>query len=330
MTIMSHAENGILAELAAAAHSTAAGAATRPSAQRALRTRAVAVTDGALRRTGEVLRGIARGVRAAAERAVLDDLPPGLGARAAAAVHGVPLAREWRGLPLLLRSAAYSAVAAADDEFAAISGLQMGELQAALDQLAESGLPAVTTPAGKKWPLPAWAQMSVRTAASRLHLNLYLQAMAPQGYDLVVVYGMSGLPPCAQCAPWAGAVLSISGAAPKGTQVAAVDADGASHQAGVAGSVPDAVAAGLFHPNCRHGLAPFTDGARFLPLSGTDPRFGTAAPSDAYRHEQEIRRVERAIRLAHRLRAVAVTPQARGDAQRGLAELARHLNLLHA
>jgi len=332
--VMSDAENQILATLAAAVHDIAAGRKIRSMVQRQMRAHMTEVMDAAHARTGPILSGIARAVRASAERVILADLPPGLGSRAAAAVHGVPLARTWRALPPLLRTAGFNVIAAADDEFTAASAQirdippqnRLPAVQQTLNAAAEPGLPAFTDGA-RTWPLPSWAQMAVRTAASRLHLNLYLQAIAPQGFDLVVVYGLTGMPPCSKCRPWLGAVLSISGNAAAGAAVAAVTADGISHQATVAGTVDGAIAAGLFHPQCRHGMVPFTDGASFLPMTGTAPDLNPPDGSDEQRYalEQEIRAVQRAIRTGRRMAAVAVTPKAHGDAQRNLALLGRRL-----
>jgi len=337
-----------LSALAAAVAAVASGRMLRHAASRQMRAAMTAMLDSAMTRIGTVLRGVARGTRSDVERIILEDLPPGLGARAAASVLGVPAAAGWRNLHLALRQAGAGAAEAADRAFTGITGEVTGRfpsrhgmlrskdviarLQAAqqmLDDFADGGVTAFTDTRGRDWDLVSYAEMVTRTAASRLHLNFYLSAMSQQGYDLVVVYALTGMPPCAKCAPWVGKVLSISGNVQRGTRIAAFTADRVSHQAQVAGSVAEAMADGLFHPSCRHGLTIFTNGAKFLPLSGTAP--GEPPPprdERLYKREQQLRALERAMRTARRHAEVAVTPAAKGRASRQITELNRQIRHL--
>ena len=337
-----------LSALAAAVAAVASGRMLKNAASRQMRAAMTAMLAAAMDRAMIVLRGVARGTRADVERIILEDLPPGLGARAAASVLGVPAAASWRNLHLALRQAGAGAAEAADHAFTGITGDiaakfpqrgpfpkatdVMARLQAAqqmLDDFATGGVTAFTDARGRDWDLVSYAEMATRTAASRLHLNFYLAAMSQQGFDLVVVYALTGMPPCAKCAPWVGKVLSISGNIQPGTRVAAFTADRVSHQAVVAGSVAEATADGLWHPSCRHSMTVFTNGAAFLPLSGTAP--GEPPPprdERLYKREQQLRALERAMRTARRLKEVAVTPAAKGRAQRQITELNRQIRHL--
>ena len=346
--IIAAVEIVFLSALAAAVAAVASGRMLRNAASRQMRAAMTSMLADGMDRASVVLRGVVRGTRADVERIILEDLPPGLGARAAASVLGVPAAASWRNLHLALRQATAGAAESADHAFSEItddvtarfphrSGRLASQdvtarLQAAqrmLDDFAERGVTAFTDSRGHGWDLVSYAEMATRTAASRLHLNFYLAAMTLQGYDLIVVYALTGMPPCAKCAPWVGKVLSVSGNVQRGTRVAAVTIDRVSHQAVVAGSLPEAMADGLFHPNCRHSLTPFTNGAAFLPLSGTAP--GEPPPprdERQYKREQQLRALERAMRTARRLKEVAVTPAAKGRANRQITELNRQISRL--
>jgi hypothetical protein len=110
--------------------------------------------------------------------------------------------------------------------------------------------------------------------------------------DLVIV---SDAPQeCPLCRPWEGEVLSLSGAT-----VGTIDGSGGVR---VAGTLPEATAAGLFHPGCRHSLGAYQPGI-------TKPMHDTADPAgDAAR--QKLRYLERQVRSWKRAQAVALDPAA--------------------
>lgn len=93
---------------------------------------------------------------------------------------------------------------------------------------------------------------------------------------------------CPICRPWERRVLSISGA--PGYP-----------------SVDEARAAGLFHGNCRHSMAPYIKGLTTgrLTYRKEKPRFDTRADKDRMRQ----RHMERQIRKWKRRQAVAITPK---------------------
>lgn len=283
-------------------------------------------------------------------------LAESLAHRVTSEVLGTPPPAEWRSLAAVLHNAGLNALRDADDVYRqvvaeamryhtgtgeAVRGLEGAErsarslsrlqvAQKALDEFARRGITGYTDAAGRNWDLTSYVEMATRTAASRMHLALQLGTMGPAGLDLVIVDNPTRLAPCRVCRPFEGKVLSVTGAHPPGAEVSATSADGRRHTTRVLMSVAESRAAGLWHPNCRHSMTPFTDGAGFLPLAGGDERgyvehsrsvssplpIGTLADYDA---EQKLRAHERAIRRERRLLAAARTPQARGRARRRVA-----------
>ncbi len=113
-----------------------------------------------------------------------------------------------------------------------------GETQAQVSKrlfLANGGTNFIFTDAkGATWNGEAYFDMLSRTTLNNSSRESYLQACADQGSDIVSV-SFSGKP-CPACAKWEGRLLSISGKT-KGLP-----------------SLADAIAGGLFHPNCTHHL----------------------------------------------------------------------------
>lgn len=115
-------------------------------------------------------------------------------------------------------------------------------------RLQDEGLTALVDRSGRKWSLDTYSEMLVRTKAVEARNQGLANSMLSYGYDLVQVsnHGSSHK----ACARWEGKVLSISGKTPTGTKLPGGRI--------VAGSMADAKAAGLFHPNCQHSANVFT------------------------------------------------------------------------
>ena len=113
--------------------------------------------------------------------------------------------------------------------------------QRVLDRLADQGITGFVDRAGRNWQLDTYAEMTARTAAGRAQVQGALDRYQAAGKDLVIV---SDAPQeCPACRPWEGRVLSISGATTG-------DVGGGMT---VAGTVAEAVGAGLQHANCFPG-----------------------------------------------------------------------------
>jgi hypothetical protein len=207
----------------------------------------------------------------------------------------------------------------------------LSRLQAAqhvMTELAGKGLTGFTDSAGRRWSLDAYAEMATRTAASRMHLSSQLSAMAQAGNDLVIVDNPSKAAPCPLCRPFEGTVLSLSGPGTGSSTI--TDAGGTQRTEKINGTLTDAVAHGLLHPNCRHSLSPWMDGAGAVATAGGMERgyeehgqpiseaLPIGSPRD-YANEQKLRAHERAVRRDHVRLSAALTPQARARARSHLA-----------
>lgn len=101
-----------------------------------------------------------------------------------------------------------------------------------VDVLESEGLTALVDKKGNSWDLMRYAEMLARTKLTQAQNSGIGNRLTESGYDLVVVSNHNGS--CEQCAPFEGKILSLTG-----------------RNSGYM-SVDDAVADGLFHPNCRH------------------------------------------------------------------------------
>lgn len=156
-------------------------------------------------------------------------------------------------------------------------------------ELARNGLGGFVDVAGRRWHADSYAEMAIRSAANRSAALGRMEKLQAAGHDLVIVSDHAQ--ECALCRPWEGKVLSISGRSddPAARGVPSVD---------------EAIAAGLFHPNCRHTLGIYIPGRTKVPTRTADP--------EGDRLRQRQRALERQVRGWKRRRAVA---DATGDVE---------------
>ncbi len=129
-----------------------------------------------------------------------------------------------------------------------LSGDARKTITAAVKQeLQDQGIAALVDKAGREWSFDTYAEMLVRTKAVEARNQGLANRMLEDGYDLVEVSDHNSEHQA--CAEWEGKILSVSGNTPAGT-VLPGDIE-------VAGSLEDAIAAGLFHPNCEHAINVF-------------------------------------------------------------------------
>lgn len=209
-------------------------------------------------------------------------------------------------------------------ERAAQSLSRLQASQVVLNDLAARGLTGYTDSKGRRWSLDAYAEMATRTAASRLHLSTQLASMAQAGNRLVIIDDPSMTAPCPKCRPWIGRVVALSGDG-SGTSTI-TDANGTVRTETIAGTLAEAIAAGLHHPNCRCSETPWTDGAGAVATVGGKERgyvqngqpiskpLPIGTPRD-YTNEQRLRGHERNVRAASMRVAAAATPQAKSNAR---------------
>jgi hypothetical protein len=141
------------------------------------------------------------------------------------------------------------------------------QAQRALNRIADTGLRTT----GGRESLVGFTRRSLRTALSNTAIQTYMNVMADNGHDLVVVSDESA--ECPMCRPFEGKILSVTGSTPGKT------------------SIDSARSAGLFHPHCRHSISAYTGQAR--PKDTEDPEGNSRQEGDAAderRRDKLIRR----------------------------------------
>lgn len=181
--------------------------------------------------------------------------------------------------------------------------------QRALDQFAARGVTGFVDSAGRSWELAAYAEMAVRSVTARAAIEGHIDALAEIRVGLVIV---SDAPlQCPLCAAWEGEILTLGPQTgphtirmPHTIQPDGLLAPTRTVAVHVAGSLVEARAQGLFHPNCRHSLAAYLPGVTKRP-----PHHAT--PGTTYEDTQRQREIERHIRAWKRRAAVALDEQTR-------------------
>lgn len=173
--------------------------------------------------------------------------------------------------------------------------------QAAWATLTRDGITGFTDSAGRNWRLHTYAEVAVRTAVMRAALHGQVDEYTAAGVRLVSVSDQPR--ECARCRRWERAVLALWGLS--GPQIAPNPRTGEPVHVDVAGTLDEAMAAGLFHPHCGHQIAPYYPGVSILLRQGR-----TADPvGEAARDRQ--RAIERALRYWREQEAAAITPEVR-------------------
>jgi len=179
------------------------------------------------------------------------------------------------------------------DEYRSIIGKasQMVELgvetrqqaaQRALNEFADKGITGFKDKAGRTWSLHSYTEMATRSTTGQAAIEGAIQRLQDNDYDLVIVSFHADS--CPLCGPWEGQILSISG---KSDQYPSLD---------------EAIADGLFHPNCGHSLGAYIPGLTERP---TQEQLGKGDFEEA----QQQRKLERDIRRWKQREAVAITDE---------------------
>lgn len=177
----------------------------------------------------------------------------------------------------------------------------------AWSELVRQGFTKIQTPSGRRWSLDSYVDMASRTAVVQASVESHLSTLAENGIDLVQV---SNAPAeCSLCRPWEGKIL-LTGSDGHSGEHQVKRTHGIEDRAvtvTVAGTVAEARAAGLFHPNCRHSLGAYIPGVS-SPLTNTaDPRGAEA--------RDKLRTLERQARAAKLAENTALDPVARAAAR---------------
>jgi hypothetical protein len=169
----------------------------------------------------------------------------------------------------------------------------------ALAKFADRGVTGFVDRSGRAWNLTSYVEMATRSAVGRAAVQAHDDRLAAAGIDLVMV---SDSPEeCPLCKPWEGKILRREG--PPGPSVEEIEhatEDDRMVRVRVAGSLPEAKAAGLMHPNCRHSISIYLPGVT-KPLPPKTDR--TRA---SYEQSQQQRYLERQVRAWKRRAAGAI------------------------
>ena len=150
----------------------------------------------------------------------------------------------------------------------------------ALERFAKSGITGFKDRAGRQWNMGSYAEMAVRTSTAQASVEGHIETLVANGHNLVIV---SNSPEeCPMCRPWEGKVLKLDAARPDPYP-----------------SLDEAIAGGLFHPNCTHRLGAYIEGLT-KPMENTENPMG-------YEDRQKQRYNERMTRYWKRREALAVT-----------------------
>lgn len=181
--------------------------------------------------------------------------------------------------------------------------------QEAITRLAGAGIGGFVDRAGRSWQLASYVEMATRTTVQRAMTEAHTQALSRNGHDLVIV---SDAPhECHRCRPWEQKILSISDGGAHDLVLPSL-ATGEPVTVHVTGSLREAKAAGLYHPNCRHSHSAYLPGV-------TKPKTRTADPKGQAARERQ-RLLERRVRAAKLAEAAAVTEAAKTQARARVRE----------
>lgn len=212
-------------------------------------------------------------------------------------------AHAIRSVPTLLTRVYRQAVQAGAGEVLAGSNTRLEAAQHVLDRLVSNGVTGFRDVSGRQWGLTSYVEMAVRTEAGQTAVAGHTDALASAGVDLVKV---SDSPrECPLCRPWEGKVLSLSGRV--GAVLEPSLTGGGAVRVHIAGSLAEAKAAGLQHPNCAHNLTAVLPGATVL-----KPAVHDAA---GYEAKQRQRALERKVREWKRREALALDDAAAARAR---------------
>lgn len=188
------------------------------------------------------------------------------------------------------------------------------------NRLLAQGFTGFTDVKGRNWSLAGYVDMATRTTAAQAAVAGHLDELGAAGIDLVIV---SNAPQeCERCRPWEQKILTRD---ESGRGGATIEAEHATEdkiiKVRVKGSVSEAIADGLQHPNCRHSLSAYLPGL-------TKPQTHTADPAGD-KARQQLRALERQARAARLQAAGALTPEARAAAEARLktvqADIRQHI-----
>lgn len=169
-------------------------------------------------------------------------------------------------------------------------------IDTAVEDFLNAGINCIEYKDGRRVNIADYVRMALRTTSTRAALQGHSEKLKALGYDTVAVssYGMCS----PTCLPYQGRVY-INDAFTSWSGETQLRADGLTYgKSNYCGKwfplLSSAIAGGLFHPNCRHGISMWRDGD---PLPET---LDNSQTERRYKLEQQQRALEREIRKAKR------------------------------
>lgn len=173
--------------------------------------------------------------------------------------------------------------------------------QIAYETLLSQGITGFVDRSGRRWELAAYVEMATRTTVAQALLEGQLDRLTAAGINLIMV---SNSPQeCSRCRPWEGKILTRSGAGGRRTVTVESAVSDRLVTVEIAGSLAEAVADGLLHPNCTHRLNAYLPGATRIPQATANPQ--------GYADRQRLRELERRVRKWKLREAGAIDPAAK-------------------
>lgn len=179
-------------------------------------------------------------------------------------------------------------------------------------KLTENGVTGFKDTAGRDWELSAYVEMAARTTAIRAFNASHQDRMTALGIRYWTV-GPTGFP-CKLCIPWEGAILGSS----PGTFIEPHAVEDYTVTVKVAGTLAEARAAGLQHPNCKHTLVAYFPGVTEL-LTRTPAEIKEA--TERSKQTQRLRAMERTVRKYKLQEQAALTDMDRATARRRVRDV---------
>ncbi|MFY7069592.1 phage minor capsid protein [Nocardiopsis changdeensis] len=207
-----------------------------------------------------------------------------------------------------------SAIAGATARMLAGGQTRRDATQAAWAALVNRGILGFTDRSGRRWRLSSYVEMATRTASARAAVEGQTSRLEDLGVKYV--YVSDHAQECQLCRPWEGKIL-FRGEATVGTAAPNPLRPRAWVTVHPAGTLAEARAAGLFHPNCRHSVSAYLPGVTQIPRATAQP--------EQYKARMRQREIERKIRKWKEQEAAATTDEAKKAARRKVLDWQREM-----
>lgn len=163
-------------------------------------------------------------------------------------------------------------------------------VQKALRDYAARGVTGFVDRAGREWNMTSYVDMSVRTAKLRAYREQHSATLQAMDLNLIQIHGGNDI--CDMCGPWTRKVISLDPTLGAGNH-RVESYDGSMVTVHIDGTIDDAIADGLEHPNCRCTRVAFIPGMTELPPEPNIDREREKAQDTLRGFERQVRSLKR-------------------------------------